>query len=913
MASSTTTSTSVATSRTLGISSARGATRKCSLISTSTTGRCFPRSSAACSGSLSGTVATRRAVVARDRLGIKPLYYARRDDLLVFASELKSLLASGLVDPELDYNAIDAYLTFGFFPGPVTPLTGVSKLMPGHVLVVEDGQVRTEQFWRYPVPNVGERLSEEEYEELVSAKLDESVRLRLMSDVPLGAMLSGGLDSSLIVALMARHMKEPVKTFAVGFVESGPQNELADARLVAKALGTEHHELELSFTDDTVDLEDLVWYLDEPLADLSSLGFLALCELAARYVTVAPVGPRCRRALWRVSQAPSGGARGAMEKGAAGRSARGDVDRAARSRALPASRRDPGRARSGRSPRFHERADGRRPPAAARARSACGTGWQGRPRCRPRPARRCADDPLPATLHIDGQLALVDDMLHYFDRTSMAHSLEVRVPFLDHEFVELAATIPADLKIRGRTTKYLLKNAARGVVPDHVIDKPKIGFFAGTVTRWFEAQAKRSIPMYLLDSDPHYGPFLDPQEVRRLVERHGSQSQTFRLAAPALDPHARGVARNVHSAGDGAGEGGCRASGCHAPVTAPSYAAITPARNEADNLPRLAACLAAQTHAPLAWLIVDNGSTDDTLAVARRLGEDHAWIHVLSVPGGDGGPVRGAPIVRALHEAIETLRNAVPPSFVVSLDADVSFDPDYLHQLLDRFAENETLGIASGSCYELVRRRVAAASRHGQHGLGRVTDVPMGVPRGRASTRGALRLGRDRRDQGQCSWVDRRRHSSSSRSATTGRKACGTAAGSRRVPPRVTPPTTWATGRGTSSCVRFAMSFASQAHSVSSGATRRRQYPARAGAPTSPPAPTYDGSRACDCSPCACARRSPGVASSLAEAASLHSSGFVSEGRRPDGEDDEQEERDLNERERVVGQHADCDTPTTLG
>jgi asparagine synthase (glutamine-hydrolysing) len=134
------------------------------------------------------------------------------------------------------------------------------------------------------------------------------------------------------------------------------------------------------------------------------------------------------------------------------------------------------------------------------------------------------DDPLPATLHIDGQLALVDDMLHYFDRASMAHSLEVRVPFLDHEFVEFAAGIPADLKVRGRTTKYLLKEAARGIVPDYVIDKPKIGFFAGTVGGWFEAQAARSVRDYLLRPDPCCAELLDPAAIRSLVEEHDANS-----------------------------------------------------------------------------------------------------------------------------------------------------------------------------------------------------------------------------------------------------------------------------------------------------------------------------------------------------------------------------------------------------
>ena len=231
----------------------------------------------------------RRAVLARDRLGIKPLYYAEVDDLLVFASELKSLLASGLVDVDLDYEAIDAFLSLGFVPGPMTPLAAVRKLMPGHRLIVDSRGVRTEAFWSYPEPAPVEMSLDAASEQLL-AGLEESVRLRLMSDVPLGAMLSGGIDSSVIVALMARQMSEPVKTFSIGFAGAGEGNELADARLVSEHFGTDHHELELSFADETVDLSELVWHLDEPLADLSALGFLALSELAAKHVTVALSG-----------------------------------------------------------------------------------------------------------------------------------------------------------------------------------------------------------------------------------------------------------------------------------------------------------------------------------------------------------------------------------------------------------------------------------------------------------------------------------------------------------------------------------------------------------------------------------------------------------------------------------------------
>jgi asparagine synthase (glutamine-hydrolysing) len=460
----------------------------------------------------------RRAVVARDRLGIKPMYYARSGDLLVFGSELKSVLASGLVSDELDYEAIDSFLSFGFFPGPQTPLAQVRKLEPGCVLVAGLDELRVERFWSYPSPAPDNPpLAEAEYAERLIAELEESVRLRLMADVPLGAMLSGGLDSSLIVALMARNMKEPVKTFSVGFREDGRGNELSDARYVADVFGADHHELELSFTEQTVDLESLVWHLDEPLAELSALGFHALSELASRHVTVALSGqgadeqlagyrkhraaaivrawemlprPARRAGEYLALRGPSRFARPARTLAAAGAADRlvamsGQVDDALRERLFsgPLSELDGG--------------------AARRAVLSLLNGTDA--------------DPLATTLYIDGQLALVDNMLHYFDRASMAHSLEVRVPFLDHQMVEFCATIPSRLKVRRLTTKHILKRAARGIVPDRIIDKPKIGFFRTAEDAWFRSQVSGVISDYLFDPEARYAEFLDRGEVARLV------------------------------------------------------------------------------------------------------------------------------------------------------------------------------------------------------------------------------------------------------------------------------------------------------------------------------------------------------------------------------------------------------------
>ncbi len=461
----------------------------------------------------------RRAVLARDRLGIKPLYYALAGDLLVFGSELKSLLASGLLRPELDFEAIDAYLSFGFVPAPRTPLAGISKLKPGHILVADEAGVREERYWDYPFPRPAERRTEAAWRDELLERLEESVRLRLMSDVPLGAMLSGGIDSSLVVALMTRQMSDPVKTFSVGFRESADSNELAEARQVAELFGADHHELELSFVDDTVDLATLAWSMDEPLADLSALGFLALSELAARHVTVALSGQGADELL--------GGYRKHRAAALLGRLGPLRVPASVAARA--AGRWSPTLARSAaafsartaaeRLVAMSGRLDGARRDALVRGPLAALDGDTALRHVEAL-AAGLHGDPLAETLYLDAQLALPDDMLHYFDRASMAHSLEVRVPFLDHEFVEFCATIPTGLKVQGSTTKHLLKAASRGILPDSIIDKPKRGFFRGAVSAWFDAQAGRAIDEYLLDSDPRYADFLDGAEVRRLVARH---------------------------------------------------------------------------------------------------------------------------------------------------------------------------------------------------------------------------------------------------------------------------------------------------------------------------------------------------------------------------------------------------------
>jgi asparagine synthase (glutamine-hydrolysing) len=471
----------------------------------------------------------RRGVLIRDRLGIKPLYYAIVDDRVVFGSELKCVLASGLVGDELDPEAIAAYLMLGYIPGAMTPLRQVRKLLPGERLVVERGRARVERWWDYPVPDADETpRSSQEWAEIVLDKLDESVKLRLMSDVPLGAMLSGGLDSSLIVALMARHMTEPLETFAVGF--AGEDSELPDARRVADALGASHHELEVQLRSEPEYLSKLIWHLDEPLADLSSIGFLALCELASRHVTVALSGQGADELF--------GGYR--KHRVASLAEQWGRMPGAARSSAAAVMRRGPGRA--GRLAEALQAGD----PVSRLLASSGYVHADLRPDLfggalaehagaaervvRGTMAGAADAAPLEAALYMDARLGLVDDMLTYFDRASMACSLEVRVPFLDHELVELCARIPTQHKVRRLQTKHVLRLASRGLVPDFVLAKRKRGFFNEQVGTWVGAAGGALVERVLLAPDPAYAAVIDPAAVARAVaEFRGGRAENAKL------------------------------------------------------------------------------------------------------------------------------------------------------------------------------------------------------------------------------------------------------------------------------------------------------------------------------------------------------------------------------------------------
>jgi asparagine synthase (glutamine-hydrolysing) len=461
----------------------------------------------------------RQLLVARDRLGIKPLYYGRARDRLVFASELKALLQLPGVDRRIRPSAVDHLFTFLTTPPEESIVEGIVKLPPGHILTASPGRaVKVERYWDVEF-HPDEGRDEAFFDGRLRELLDESVRLHMESDVPVGAFLSGGIDSSAVVATMAQVTGRPPVTFSIGFREPG-FSELEHARLMARVLGSEHHELVVE-PDVLKVLDDLVWYLDEPFGDASAIPTYMVSRLAAEHVTVVLSGDGGDELF------------GGYEKYLVeGRERRWDAllrplrpVLAALSRAVPPGVRGHNRLRhfslAGQS-RYLDagtllrREDRRRlllPHVMERIASVKNTAT--------RPDRRSPTDDgwLSELQYLDLKTYLPLDILTKVDRMSMAHSLEARVPLLDHVLVEFAATIPPRLLIRDGVTKYLFKRALRGLVPEALLNRPKQGF-AIPLGHWFRGDWSEFVPDLLLSQRSRERGILNPVFLQELVERH---------------------------------------------------------------------------------------------------------------------------------------------------------------------------------------------------------------------------------------------------------------------------------------------------------------------------------------------------------------------------------------------------------
>jgi asparagine synthase (glutamine-hydrolysing) len=476
----------------------------------------------------------RELYIARDRVGKKPLYYTiTPGQTLVFGSEIKSILEHPDVKREINLEALDAYFTLGYVPDPLSIFQSIYKLPPGHYLTFASGRVAIQQYWDFNFEPSESRRTEQDYLEELRALLDESVRLRLISDVPLGAFLSGGIDSSTIVALMARHMNQPVKTFSIGFHEDS-YNELKYARLTAKKLGTDHHEFFV--TPQICDIiDDLVWHFDEPFADPSAIPTFMVSKLARDHVTVALSGDggdelfagythylvhESRRAISALPKAFRAGVLRPLSyrlpHGAWGRNYLHNISLDPIDRYLDSL--------------SYFTQLGKDSLYTSDFQKALQTKDQVARMFREYASRVKTSEPLDQLLYIDGKTYLPGDILTKVDRMSMATSLEVRVPLLDHKLIEFVSKVPASLKLAGTETKHLLKRVARDLIPAEILDRPKQGFGI-PLEEWINDQLRDQIRDTLREPRTRQRGYLNSNYVDLILDEHhkGRRDHSFNL------------------------------------------------------------------------------------------------------------------------------------------------------------------------------------------------------------------------------------------------------------------------------------------------------------------------------------------------------------------------------------------------
>ncbi|MGN6257597.1 MAG: asparagine synthase (glutamine-hydrolyzing) [Solirubrobacterales bacterium] len=464
-----------------------------------------------------------RLLLARDRFGIKPLYYRRVGGELSFASELKAMLEQPGFSREIDPKAVAAYLAFNSIPAPLTIFTEARKLPPGHLLRWKGGELEIRRYAR-PGPLSADELRQGSADELAAELrevLDDSIRAHLVADVPVGVLLSGGVDSGGIAALASRHVEEPLRTFSIGFEEAG-FNELSRARLVAERYGTDHHELILR--PDAVELlPKLVESFDEPFGDSSALPTYLVSQLAAEHVKTAMSGEGgdelfggyytyvadlLARRVGRLAALAR-----PLAEALPNRTDRVGFDykakRFARAAALPPLE------------RHHGWKEIFSPQARAELAGAHAAGWDPLDLYRERYAETGGAEPLARMQDVDLGIYLVDDLLVKTDRLSMAHSLELRVPFLDPKVADFAFSLPTRLKVRGFAKKRLLRQALEPLLPREIVHGRKQGFSI-PIAGWLRGPLEPFAREVLAPSAVARQGLLDPAAVTPLLDRHCS-------------------------------------------------------------------------------------------------------------------------------------------------------------------------------------------------------------------------------------------------------------------------------------------------------------------------------------------------------------------------------------------------------
>lgn len=464
--------------------------------------------------------------IARDRVGKKPLFYSLTErGNFVFGSELKVLIEHGEISKEIDFAALDAYLTFGYVPEEFCIFRQVHKLAPGHFLLFKNGEIETKKYWDFDYSGVSEIKAEAEYIEALREKIKEAVRIRLISEVPLGAFLSGGVDSSSIVGMMSQISASPVKTFSIGFNED-TFNELKYARLAAKYFNTEHHEFIV--TPDLVEIvDDLVWHFDEPFADSSALPTYMVSKMARDFVTVVLSGDGGDELFAGYTRYVIDRKRSGLEK----------LPRVVRQNLLkPLSEALPHGAK-GRNFLYNTSLDAvdryidsvshfgklKKLELYSSVLRENLNGGNGRAEQIYKEIAESVHsaNPTDKLLYLDSKTYLPSDILTKVDRMTMAVSLEARVPLLDHELIEFVQKIPADSKLKGLETKYIFKKAMEGIVPNEILYREKQGFGV-PINEWINSQLRDRIHGILSEKKTQERGYFEPKYIKTLLDEHAA-------------------------------------------------------------------------------------------------------------------------------------------------------------------------------------------------------------------------------------------------------------------------------------------------------------------------------------------------------------------------------------------------------
>jgi len=480
----------------------------------------------------------KRLVLGRDRIGEKPLYFRREPHRFLFASELKSLLQADGVPRRLKFAALREYLSLGYVPAPLSMLDGIEKLLPGHYLVVDQERIEDHQYWDVPFGQP-EKHTEQEWIERTRSKLLETVRMQLVSDVPLGAFLSGGLDSSSIVAAMAQMTGRPVKTYSIGYQgEHSYYNELPYAKVVAQAFGTDHHEIVVRPEVSEL-LPKLVWHLDEPVADSACLTTYLVSKLARQSVTVILSGvggdelfggyrrylgdsmlryyrhlpgplrrkwlpallariPQDRHSLWKDYARYAAAFVNSAELDAA-------------SRYIEYVTLFPPQTQGNLLIESATQSGG-----SAFAISTL-RGY----------FNHCGDpDDLNRIIYADLKTSLADDLLAMTDRMTMAASIECRAPLVDHEMIELASHMPSNLKVRGFQMKYLMKQAVAPWLPREILERKKRGFGA-PMGAWLRKDIQPMVSELLSEEATRKRGLFSWPAIQQLLADHSAERKDY--------------------------------------------------------------------------------------------------------------------------------------------------------------------------------------------------------------------------------------------------------------------------------------------------------------------------------------------------------------------------------------------------